>query len=175
MTEPERMFSTALRGMSFGAGLPGTAAVVTTTSKSGMRSSSAACCCACCSGVSSDRVAARRLLRSYTEIQERRTEALDLLLHGGPDVERRDHGAEPARRRDRLQARDAGTDDEHPNRRDRSRRSHEHREEPRHAIGRKHHCLVSGHGRLRGERVHGLRTRDARDRLHREGNDATLA
>ncbi len=53
ITEPERIRSTALAGMSFGAGRPGTAAVVTTTSKSGMRSSSAACCCACSSGVSS--------------------------------------------------------------------------------------------------------------------------
>ncbi len=53
MTDPVRMPSTALAGMSFGAGRPGTAAVVITTSKSGIRSSSAACCCACCSGVSS--------------------------------------------------------------------------------------------------------------------------
>ena len=34
-------------------------------------------------------------------------EALDLLLGGGPDIGRGDHGAEPSRGRDRLQAGDA--------------------------------------------------------------------
>jgi hypothetical protein len=53
ITEPGRIFSTAVAGISFGAGRPGTSAVVTTTSYSGIRSSSAACWRACSSGVSS--------------------------------------------------------------------------------------------------------------------------
>src|SRR5581483_3118585 len=44
ITEPGRTASTALAGISFGAGRPGTAAVVITASKSGRRFSSSACC-----------------------------------------------------------------------------------------------------------------------------------
>ena len=53
ITEPGRIASTALAGISRGAGRPGISAVVITASKSAMRSASSCCCCACCSGVSS--------------------------------------------------------------------------------------------------------------------------
>ena len=121
------------------------------------------------------RVAARRLLRPHAEVEERRAEALDLLLHGRPDVECRDDGAEPARGRDRLQPGDAGADDQRAHRRDRAGGGHQHGEEARHAVGGEDDGLVAGDGRLRRERVHRLRARDARDRLHRERDRAALA
>ncbi len=121
------------------------------------------------------RVAAGRLLRANAEVEERRAEALHLLGDGRAHVERRDDRAEPPRGRDRLQAGDAGADDERPHRRDRPGGGHEHREEARHAVGGEHDRLVAGDRRLRREGVHRLRARDPRDRLHREGDDAMLA
>ena len=114
MTEPERMFSTALRGMSFGAGLTGNGGRRDDDVEVGDALLERSLLLCLLLGRELRCVAARGLLRSYAEIQERRTEALDLLLHGGADVEGRDDGAEPASRRDRLQTGDAGTDDRAP-------------------------------------------------------------
>ena len=80
--------------------------------------------------------------------------------------------AEPARGRDRLQPGDAGAEDEHLRRRDRAGRGRQHRQEPRQAVGGDQRRLVAGDGRLRRERVHRLRARDARDRLQREREHA---
>jgi hypothetical protein len=52
---------------------------------------------------------------------------LHLLLDGGPHVEGRDDAAEAAGGRDRLQAGDAGAEDEHLGRRDRAGGRHQHR------------------------------------------------
>ena len=113
----------------------GSRAVVITTSKSAIRSSSSSCCCACCSGVSSRRVAALGLLADDAEVEEGRAEGLDLLPDGRAHVEAGDDRAEAARRRDRLQAGDAGADHEHLRRRDRSGGGRQHREEARQAVG----------------------------------------
>ena len=121
------------------------------------------------------RVAALGLLTANPEVEERRTQRLDLLRDRGPHVERRDHRAETPRRRDRLQAGDPGAEHEDARRRDRPRRGHHHREQLRAAIRRQQHGLVPGDGRLRRQRVHRLRARDPRDRLHRERDDAALA
>ena len=68
-----------------------------------------------------DRVSARALGAFDVELEERRAEALDLLLHDRADVESRDDRAEPAGGRDRLEPGDAGAEDEHLRRRDRCR------------------------------------------------------
>ena len=175
MTEPGRMFSTALRGMSFGAGRPGTAAVVTTTSKSGIRSSSAALLLRLLLG---RELASRSRLRSPRcgrRGRGTRRRGSPPAPDGRPHVECRHDGAEPARGGDRLQPGDARADDERAHRRDRAGGGHEHGKEPRHAVGGEDDGLVSGDGRLRRERVHRLRARDPRDRLHRERDDAALA
>ena len=83
-----------------------------------------------------------------------------------------DDRSEPARRRDRLEPGDAGAEHEHLCRGDRPGRGHQEWEEPRQPVGGDQRRLVAGHGRLRGERVHRLRARDPRDRLHRERDDA---
>ena len=59
--------------------------------------------------------------------------------------------------------------------RDRAGGGHQHREEPRHAVGGDQHGLVAGDVRLRGERVHRLGARDPRHGLHRERDDALAA
>ena len=118
------------------------------------------------------RVAALRLGAGDAEVEPVRAEALDLLADDGAHVEAGDDGAEPARGRDRLQARDACADDEHLRRRDRARRGHEHREEAGEMLGREERGLVAADRRLRRERVHRLRACDARDRLHRERGHA---
>ena len=51
-------------------------------------------------------------------------------------------------------------------------RGHQHREEAGEMLGREQRRLVAADRRLRRERVHRLRARDARDRLHRERDDA---
>jgi hypothetical protein len=51
----------------------------------------------------------------------------------------------------------------------------EHREEAGETVGRDQRRLVPADRRLRGERVHCLRTGDPRDRLHREGDDTLRA
>ena len=118
------------------------------------------------------RVAALGLGAGHAEVEPVRAEALDLLAHDGTDVEAGRHGAEPARRRDRLQPGDAGADHEHLRGRDGARGGHQHREEARQMLRREERRLVAADRRLRRERVHRLRARDARDRLHRERRHA---
>ena len=173
ITEPGRMRSTALAGISFGAGRPGTAAVVITTSKSGIRSSSAACCCACSSGVSSRRVAALGLL------------ARGRRARGTPRRGSRPAPSRPAARRTRRRRRRAGARSRSPAGPATpapitSARTGAIVPAAVISIGKsfgtrsaaRSDGLVAGDGRLRRERVHRLRARDARDRLHRERDDA---
>ena len=171
-TDPGRMRVTAAAGIRRGAGRPGTSAVVITASKSGIRSSSAACWLACSSDGELPRVAAGRLLAADAEVEEGRAEALDLLLHHGPHVERRHDRAQPPRGRDRLQAGHAGAEDEHLRRGHGAGGRHQEREELLQPVGGEQRRLVARHRALRGERVHRLSARDARDRLHRERDDA---
>jgi hypothetical protein len=118
------------------------------------------------------RIAAGRLLGANTELQERRADGLDLLLHRRPDVERRHDRAETPRGRDRLEAGDTGAEHEDARRRDRPRRGHQEGKQLRHAVGADQRSLVARDGRLGGQRIHRLRARDARDRLHRERDHA---
>ena len=116
------------------------------------------------------RVAAGALaLLAELDLEEFRTEALDLLLHDRPGIERLDHRAEPAGRRDGLQARDAGSEHEDARRGDRPRGRGQHGEELRQRVRRDDDGLVAGDVALRRQRVHRLRPRDARDRVHAEG------
>ena len=121
------------------------------------------------------RVAALGLLAVHAEVEERRAERLHLLRHRRPHVEGRHDRAEPPRGRDRLQPGDARPQHEHARGGDRAGRRHQQREHLRAPVGGEQHRLVAGDRRLRRERIHRLRARDPRDRLHREGDDAPLA
>ena len=115
------------------------------------------------------RVAAGRLrVGGPRDLEELRPERLHLLLDRRAHVEGRHHGAEPAGGGDRLQAGHARPEHEHLRRRDGAGSGHQHGEEAAHLLRGDQHRAVAGHARLGGERVHRLRTRDARDRLHRE-------
>ena len=102
------------------------------------------------------------------ELEELRAERLDLLGDGGAHVVAGDLGAEAPRGGDRLQPGDARAEHEHLGRRDRAGGGHHHRQEAAEVVRRDEHGLVAGDVGLRGQRVHRLRARDARDRLHRE-------
>ena len=119
ITEPGGMPRTISPVTRPGAFLPGTAAVVMTTSlcghDAGHQSRAAA--------VEAPRPAPWRSRPCPAasaglerQLDELRAQALDLLLHRGPHVVGLDHGAEPPRRRDRLQPRHARADHEHPRR-----------------------------------------------------------
>ena len=121
------------------------------------------------------RVAALGLLAADAEVEERRAERLHLLLHDGAHVEPGDDGAEAAGGGERLEPGDARAEHEHLRGRNRPGRGRQHREELRQPLGGEQHGLVAADGRLGREGVHGLRARDARDRLHRERDDALRA
>ena len=95
------------------------------------------------------RVAALRLFAPDAEVEEGCAEALHLLLHDRPDVEARHNGAEPPRRRDRLEAGDARSQHEYLRRRNRARRRHQHREETRQPLRGEQDRLVPGYRALR--------------------------
>ena len=77
------------------------------------------------------------------ELHERRPQALHLLLHDRPRVERRHDGAEAAGGGDRLQAGHAGAEDEHLGGRDRAGGGHQHGEELRQRLGGEDHRPVA--------------------------------
>jgi hypothetical protein len=114
---------------------------------------------------------APRAFRGDASLDELRAERLHLLARRTPDVVGLDHGAEPLRGRDGLQAGDARADDEHRRRADRAGRGRQHREELVERGGAEQHGLVASDGGLRGQRVHRLCARDAGHQLHREARD----
>ena len=119
-------------------------------------------------------IAARGLGGAHRRLIDRdkgRAEALDLLLGGDTDIGGADDRAEPARRRDRLQAGDPGAHHEDPRRLDRAGRGHHHRQGAAERVGGLEHSLVAGEVGLRRQHVHRLRPRDARHQLHRERRD----
>ena len=93
-------------------------------------------------------------------------------LAAGPHVGRSDDGAEAARRRDRLQAGDAGAHDEHARRRHGAGCGHHHRQRPAVFGGGIDHGAIAGEIGLARQHVHALRAGDARQELHREADDA---
>ena len=95
-------------------------------------------------------------------------------LAAGPHVGRRHDGAEPARRRDRLQAGDAGAHDEDLGGRDGAGRRHHHRHGAAIFGGAVDHGAIAGEIGLRGQHVHGLRPGDARHQFHGKRRDAGL-
>ena len=117
-------------------------------------------------------VAAHPLRALHVELEEGRAEALDLLLHDRADVEGRDDGAQSPGGGDRLEAGHAGPEHEHLRGRDRPRGRREHREELPQVLGREERGLVPRDRALGRERVHRLRSRHARDAVHRERGDA---
>ena len=96
------------------------------------------------------RIAARRLGVLFDRhLEEYRTQALDLFFHRRPHIKGRDDRAEPPRRRDCLQSRDPGAEDEDPGGGQRACGGHEHREDTARGRGREQHGLVAGDRRLR--------------------------
>jgi hypothetical protein len=112
-----------------------------------------------------------RARRFHVQHDEPRAETLDLLLHRRANVVPADDRAQPTRRRDRLQSRDARADHQHTRWRNRSRCRHQHRKHAGQGIGRDQHRLIARDRGHRGERVHALRARNARHQLHREERD----
>ena len=107
-------------------------------------------------------------LGRHAGVEEGGAQALGLFLGGGPDVVGLDHGAEPARRGDRLQAGDADAHDEHLGRRHRPRRRHEHGEELGQVLRRRQPGPVARDGRLGAQGVHALGPADARQEVEAE-------
>ena len=102
------------------------------------------------------------------ELDETRAEALDLLGDGGPDIVGLHDRAQPSRRRDRLQAGDAGADHEHARGGDGAGGGHHQREHLREfARGQQHRPVARDRGH-RAERVHRLRATDPRQQLEGE-------
>ena len=93
-------------------------------------------------------VPALGLLADDSEIEEGSAERANLLCHGRTDVETGDHGAEPPRGRDRLQAGDPGAEHEGSGGGDRAGSSGQHGQELRQMVGADQHALVSGNGGL---------------------------
>ena len=106
------------------------------------------------------------------DLEEAAAEGLDLLLDDRADVEAGDDPAEALGGRDRLQARDAGAEDQDLGRRHRPGGRGHHREELSGLARGDQNRHVAAEVGLRGERVHRLGARDPRDRLHREAGDA---
>ena len=116
----------------------------------------------------------RRLELLVLDRDELCAERSHLLLGGRAHVGRGDDRAEPARRRDRLQAGDARAHDEDARRRHGARRGHHHRHGAAEMRGRLDHRLIAGKVRLARQHVHHLRAGDARDQLERERGEAGI-
>ena len=104
-------------------------------------------------------------------IDELGTERLDLLTGCGTDVVGFDHGAQATTGGDRLQAGNAGADDQHAGRTDGAGSGGQHREELGTAGGSDQAALVAGAGALARQRIHALGARDARQQFEREGGN----
>ena len=102
------------------------------------------------------------------EVEPLRAERLHLLGDLGAHVVAGRARAQALGGRERLQPGDADAEHEHLGRRDRAGGGHQHRVEAAHLLGAEQRRLVAGDVALRGQRVHRLRARDPRDRLHRE-------
>ena len=174
ITEPGRIPRAASAVMSTGAGRPGMSAVVMTASDSATWRRDQLLLALVLVLRERDRVATLAFGALDVELEEGGAEALDLLLHGGTHVEGGDDGSEPPRGGDRLQAGDSRAEHEDARGRDRARGGRQHRQELRQVVGRDQRGLVAGDRALRGERVHRLRSGDARDRVHRERRHAPL-
>ena len=105
-------------------------------------------------------------------IDELGAERLDLLLGVWPHIGCFDHRPEPLGGGDRLQPRDAHPHDHDPGRLDGAGGGHHHGHHAAVGVGADHHRLVSREIGLRRQHIHALRTRDARQPLHREPGDA---
>ena len=165
------MLATIAAVISFGAGRPGISAVVMTMFWPLMCSPTSACLLGLVFrahrlGVAGGRL--RLLELVVLDGDELGAERGDLLFRGRAYVRRRDDGAEATRRRDGLQARDAGAHHEHLRRRHRAGRRHHHRQRLLEHRGGIDHRLVAGEVGLARQHVHRLRPRDARHELHRE-------
>ena len=156
-----------------GAGRPGTPAVEMTQSAAAMRRVQDFLLLGLLLGGELARVAAGAL-GGDAGLDELRAQRAHLLARRAAHVVGLDHGAEPLRGRDRLQAGDARADHQHGRRADGAGRRGQHREELVERGRADQHGLVAGDRGLRGQRVHGLRARDARYELHREAGDAPL-
>ena len=172
-TLPGFMPSTASAVTNRGAGRPGTNAVVITTSNPVIAFSSAFCCCA----RSSWRA------RGHNRPHRRRRCRRPATGHPPTGPDRPPPDARHSRWSDRPgawrwpapEARPRPPRTPAPGRLHRSRRGGQHREEPGRLRRRHQHRLVPGDIGLRRQRIHRLRPRNPRNRLHGEAGDARQA
>jgi hypothetical protein len=156
--------------MMIGAFLPGMAAVVMTTSDMATALASFSVCWAFLFGGQVAGVTAGAVGRN-AGIDELGAERFDLLTGGGTHVVGFDHGAQTLAGGNGLQAGDTGANDQHAGRADGAGGGGQHREELGAAGGGDQAALVAGAGSLRGQGIHALRARDARQQFEREGGD----
>ena len=103
------------------------------------------------------------------QVEPLRADRADLIGHLGAHVVAGGLGAETLGGGQRLQARHADAEHQQRRRLHRARGGGQHRKEPGRLRRRQHHGLVAGHVGLRRQRIHHLRPRDPRNRLHRKG------
>ena len=108
-------------------------------------------------------------------VDEAAAQRLHLLARHGADVVGLHDGAEAPGGGDRLQPGHADAEHEDLGRPERPGRRRQHRVVPAGHAGRHQHGLVAGDRGLAGQRVHGLRPRDARQQLEREAGDLVVA
>ena len=136
ITEPGFMLLTISSVISTGALRPGISAVAIAMLACARRlPTSTACRCIQRCGhrprVAADALRDLALLVGFVgHVDELRAQRLDLLLDRGPHVGRLDDRAEPLGGGDRLQAGDAGAEDQHARGLDRAGRGHHHRHQP---------------------------------------------
>ena len=107
-------------------------------------------------------------------LHETRAQALHLLLDGRPYVVRFHFRAQPTGSGDRLQAGNAGANDEDFGGGEGAGGRHQHRKHPGQRVGREQHSFVSSDGCHGRQRVHALRPGDPRHELHRQCRGAGL-
>ena len=167
-TEPGFMPSTIAAVTSSGAARPGTAAVVISDVGGGdVRREQLALALGAVLGHLAG-VAAGALDGVEVEVDERGAHRADLVGRGRAHVVRADDRAQPLGGGDRLQAGDARAEDEHPRGLDGAGGGHQQREELGQPVGADQRGAVAGAQRLRGQRVHRLGPRDARQQLERQ-------
>jgi len=108
----------------------------------------------------------------HARIDDFRAEASGLLTGVRPDIRGIDDGAEAFGRGNRLKAADAGADNQNIGGLNHTDGAEDLRYELREIVGREHHALVSGNGAHGRQGIHSLGTRDARNTVERQADNA---
>ena len=115
-----------------------------------------------------------RVFDVHVELDEGRTQTLNLFFHYRTRVKGFDHRSDASCRGNRLQSRYASSNNQYARRPYGASRRHQHGKKFLQRVRRQQDCLVTGNSTLRGKRVHHLRARRARHQLHAAGDDFPL-